>query len=881
MESGAPLSSLDELVRQVLLKIGESVASCSATSGNSTAPTQTGVIPEFSGSDIGEDANSWCKVVEEITKACSTQVRLNLATHALRGPAKSWYHDWKGQPRTWEKFSKDLCSVFVTRKNLHERLSRAVAYNSDSAKTYAEYARTKLFYLEQTRVAFQTEELIELIIGAVTDQTIRQSLLNGQYKTTAELIVGLTQFVKPTTEKEASEDRRKEQADKQQRGKKRCYSCDEVGHIQVNCQKKRKLEQKEKPGKRLTCTFCSKKGHEESNCWAKQRAPSQPGRKRAEANICSLADCKTTPVLIQGVLVPSLLDTGADCSLIKESVARKANCKVMPSATIVRGLGNVSVTTLGRTTVILQAEDASVELDFLVVADEDLAYDAIVGRNVLEGGNLRLVTSAEGTRLQRVDETSSPEKRTVGQCYVVGSGNSDERSVLESLIGKYQHMIAPTDSSRCVTTGEMKINTKSDQVPSFNGSSYLRYPGLADTSLSWLELAVTLKPTAPDGVILYNGHHSDATGDFIALYLSSGHVQFTFDLGTGPATLRSENPVRLGEWVEVRVSRTGRLASLEVEDDPPQEILAPGAFTQLSLPLNLYLGGAPSTDMYSPKMKTTASFVGCIQTVILNRREIGILAEALGGVNVGNCGHACEARPCGDAECRPLRDRFTCRCRPGMPHPCPAPDDNTILNESLTKPNVGTRYERSVPSFSGSESYLHYNDADTMKRIISYRVDINMRFRASSSSGLLLWSGRQADPQEQRDENDDFLALGLDHGYLTLAYNLGSGQAVLRYNLTRLDDDLWHRVRAVRNEQWASLVVDSGTGVSASSPGQLRQLNTDTGLYVGGAPDIVRTTGGRYTKGIVGCISDLVLDSDFSVALSSPGQATNTHSCIP
>ncbi|XP_014478844.1 PREDICTED: pikachurin [Dinoponera quadriceps] len=432
-------------------------------------------------------------------------------------------------------------------------------------------------------------------------------------------------------------------------------------------------------------------------------------------------------------------------------------------------------------------------------------------------------------------------------------------------------------------TGDLCETRVDLQVPSFNGSSYLRYPGLADTSLSWLELSVTLKPTAQDGVILYNGHHSDATGDFIALYLSSGHVQFTFDLGTGPATLRSENPVRLGEWVEVRVSRTGRLASLEVEDGPAQEILAPGAFTQLSLPLNLYLGGAPSSDMYSPKMKTTASFVGCIQTIVLNNREVGILAEALGGVNVGNCGHACEARPCGDAECRPLRERFTCRCRPGVPHPCPAPDDYTPLVPPPAKTSALTsvRYERAVPSFTGSESYLHYNDADTMKRIISYRVDINMRFRASSSSGLLLWSGRQSDPQEQRDENDDFLALGLDHGYLTLAYNLGSGEAVLRYNITRLDDDLWHRIRAVRNEQWASLVVDSGTGVSASSPGQLRQLNTDTGLYVGGAPDIVRTTGGRYAKGIVGCISDLVLDSDFSVALSSPAQATNTHSCIP
>lgn len=83
-------------------------------------------------------------------------------------------------------------------------------------------------------------------------------------------------------------------------------------------------------------------------------------------------------------------------------------------------------------------------------------------------------------------------------------------------------------------------------------------------------------------------------------------------------------------------------------------------------------------------------------------------------------------------------------------------------------------------------------------RIISYRVDINMRFRASSSTGLLLWSGRHADPSEQPEANDDFLALGLNGGYLTLAYNLGSGEAILRYNMTRLDDDLWHRVRAVR-----------------------------------------------------------------------------------
>lgn len=74
--------------------------------------------------------------------------------------------------------------------------------------------------------------------------------------------------------------------------------------------------------------------------------------------------------------------------------------------------------------------------------------------------------------------------------------------------------------------------------------------------------------------------------------------------------------------MEVRISRTGRLASLQVEDEPAQEILAPGAFTQLTLPLNLYLGGAPLAELYSPKMRTTASFVGCIQTIIINNREV-------------------------------------------------------------------------------------------------------------------------------------------------------------------------------------------------------------------------------------------------------------------
>lgn len=82
-----------------------------------------------------------------------------------------------------------------------------------------------------------------------------------------------------------------------------------------------------------------------------------------------------------------------------------------------------------------------------------------------------------------------------------------------------------------------------------------------------------------------------------------------------PTSSRSEDAVTLGQWHELRVSRTGRLAVMQVDKRPSSQVLAPGAFTQLSLPLNLYIGGVPNFDMVSPKVKVRTSFVGCIQKV--------------------------------------------------------------------------------------------------------------------------------------------------------------------------------------------------------------------------------------------------------------------------
>lgn len=169
-------------------------------------------------------------------------------------------------------------------------------------------------------------------------------------------------------------------------------------------------------------------------------------------------------------------------------------------------------------------------------------------------------------------------------------------------------------------------------MPSFNGSSHLRYTGLGEGALTWLDLQATLKPTADDGLVVYNGHRGDGIGDFMALYLNGGRLEFAYDLGTGVAIATSHHRVSLGEWHEVRVSRTGRLAILEVDNQIPVEVMSPGAFTQLSLPQNLYLGGVPNFGAVSPKVRVRSAFVGCVQKVVINGRSVAILAEALGDV---------------------------------------------------------------------------------------------------------------------------------------------------------------------------------------------------------------------------------------------------------
>lgn len=99
---------------------------------------------------------------------------------------------------------------------------------------------------------------------------------------------------------------------------------------------------------------------------------------------------------------------------------------------------------------------------------------------------------------------------------------------------------------------------------------------------------------------------------------------------------------------------------------------------------------------------------------------------------------------------------------------------------------------RGPPSFHAIDSYLHFNDAITVDALKSDPLDVNVRFKISSQTGLLLWLN---------SGEGSFLSLGLEKGALVLRYttvNQDMEEIVVVHNSTTVHDNLWHRVKAVR-----------------------------------------------------------------------------------
>ncbi|NXA32380.1 EGFLA protein, partial [Eudromia elegans] len=393
-------------------------------------------------------------------------------------------------------------------------------------------------------------------------------------------------------------------------------------------------------------------------------------------------------------------------------------------------------------------------------------------------------------------------------------------------------------------------------IPQFNESlmsfASTPWPLEPQNYLSFTEFEVTFRPDVESGVLLYS-YDSDSK-DFLAVNMVAGYVEFRFDCGSGTAVIRSEEPVSLGQWHDIRVSRTAKNGILQVDKQKPVEGMAEGAFTQIKCSSDIFIGGVPNYDAVKKNSGILRPFSGSIQQIILNDRTIDVKQDFTFGVNVENAAHPCLSSPCANGgSCLPKKDTYECDCPLGFDgQHCQKECGNYCLN-SITE-------AIEIPQFIG-RSYLTYDNPDILKRVSGSRTNVFMRFKTTMKEGLLMWRG-----DSPMRPNSDFISLGLQEGTLIFSYNLGSGIASIAVNGS-FSDGRWHRVKAVRDGQSGKVTVDDYGARTGKSPGKMRQLNINGVLYVGGMKEIALRTNRQYLRGFVGCISHLTLSTDYHISL--------------
>lgn len=175
-------------------------------------------------------------------------------------------------------------------------------------------------------------------------------------------------------------------------------------------------------------------------------------------------------------------------------------------------------------------------------------------------------------------------------------------------------------------------------------NSYMSFPKMEDVLYKFY-FEVTFKPERQDGILLYNGQRR-GSGDFVALSLNEGYVEFRMDLGKQPIIVKSKEPLTMGEWHTVKVNRVRKDGYIIVDNEEPVLFPSHLRFQGLELEENLYLGGVPRAEDMAPHSSTPRSgYVGCVSRLILGNREVSLKKDFLHQEGVTSC-EPCAEDPC-------------------------------------------------------------------------------------------------------------------------------------------------------------------------------------------------------------------------------------------
>lgn len=432
--------------------------------------------------DTNVGVREWC---QHVTTAMETynlsdyDVRMKVGS-LLLGRAKLWVDSWLVSTATWQELREVLITTFEPENRYSRDILQFREHVYDNTKDIAQFlSQAWILWKRVTKGKLSDRDAVEAVIGCIGDERLRIDLINAKAISVPELIsvastIRRTKRLYPSSSKEQGSAKRSRFAD---RASLFCQTCKKHGHDTAECyfrdktvtaptrpqggkpdvKSEAKTENKSHNSNKPTCTYCSKVGHTIESCFKRQK------------DVISNVNCLGSPklnsmsVLIGDLKLNAIFDSGAECSVMRESLAAKLPGKRCHVVKYLKGIVQFTVVSLTTLTTICVFNDMRIELKFHLVPDYEICSDILIGMNLIENTNLSVVVDSNSAKLVCQPAAAVYHMQSQNQKFDnldCDLTNVDQIDELKILLNKYEHLFIHGYPSSRVNTGELEIRLK-------------------------------------------------------------------------------------------------------------------------------------------------------------------------------------------------------------------------------------------------------------------------------------------------------------------------------------------------------------------------------------------------------------------------------------
>lgn len=343
------------------------------------------VIPEFDPASKAQNIDSWLRKVNECTciYGWDQKLTMHFALQKLVGLAKKWYEALPSVNYDWDEWQAKLRKAFPNEQNYGQLLEEMLARTTRHNENLRDYFYDKLSLLNRCEIKGQ--KAVDCVIHGILDKSVRNGAQALNCREPEDLLNFLNSqrptdftFIKKRTENRATNP-----VPSSSESNLTCFNCRLKGHTFQKC-----------PNPIVKCQKCFRVGHDSETCRLLPLTPRQTSGSKINSNdrktltistINNTNDKFFKKVLVNNHDLLSFIDFGSECTLMRESEAKKLNLpQKFNELPAIKGFGNSSVKPLYKSSITLKLDEVEASIEVLIVHDEFLHTPILVGQDFTE-----------------------------------------------------------------------------------------------------------------------------------------------------------------------------------------------------------------------------------------------------------------------------------------------------------------------------------------------------------------------------------------------------------------------------------------------------------------------------------------------------------------